>query len=38
MIGYAGGDPLRIEEASRKTFTEACVYYGYMKQYKNENT
>ena len=35
MIGLADGDPLRMTEAGNLTFIEACVYYGYVKQYKN---
>ena len=35
MIGLADGKPLHLSEAGNLTFIEACVYYGYMKQFKN---
>tara|TARA_R110002153_G_scaffold189041_1_gene341876 strand:+ start:9340 stop:9447 length:108 start_codon:yes stop_codon:yes gene_type:complete len=35
-MGLANGNPLDFEKASRMTFIEGCVYYGYMKQFKNK--
>lgn len=36
MIGLTpNGKPTELLEAGNTTFVEACVYYGYEKQYKN---